>query len=229
MAILPQTPEAPSGLTVHELVSYGRFPHQSGFGRLNDEDRRIIKWALEETGMAEYAERPIEALSGGQRQRVWIAMALAQGTELLLLDEPTTYLDLAHQLEILQLLDRLNKEQGRTILMVIHDLNHAARFSHYMIALKKGTVIKEGTALEVMTPDILKQVFQIDAEIVTDPRTNKPVCLTYDLIIGASEFDLVMVRKTLPRAGTYTIKGDVVNGLGIGSFYAETQLVIDPR
>ncbi|MBD4937814.1 ATP-binding cassette domain-containing protein, partial [Xanthomonas citri pv. citri] len=101
-------PEAPSGLTVHELVSYGRFPHQSGFGRLNDEDRRIIKWALEETGMAEYAERPIEALSGGQRQRVWIAMALAQGTELLLLDEPTTYLDLAHQLEILQLLDRLN-------------------------------------------------------------------------------------------------------------------------
>lgn len=138
MAILPQTPEAPSGLTVHELVSYGRFPHQSGFGRLNDEDRRIIKWALKETGMAEYAERPIEALSGGQRQRVWIAMALAQGTELLLLDEPTTYLDLAHQLEILQLLDRLNKEQGRTILMVIHDLNHAARFSHYMIALKKA-------------------------------------------------------------------------------------------
>ncbi|MCI4138435.1 ABC transporter ATP-binding protein [Bacillus vallismortis] len=182
MAILPQTPEAPSGLTVYELVSYGRFPHQSGFGRLHDEDRRIIKWALEETGMAEYAERPIEALSGGQRQRVWIAMALAQGTELLLLDEPTTYLDLAHQLEILQLLDRLNKEQGRTILMVIHDLNHAARFSHYMIALKKGAVIKEGTALEVMTPDILKQVFQIDAEIVTDPRTNKPVCLTYDLI-----------------------------------------------
>ncbi|MHA6486689.1 ABC transporter ATP-binding protein [Bacillus cabrialesii] len=182
MAILPQTPEAPSGLTVYELVSYGRFPHQSGFGRLYDEDRRIIKWALEETGMAEYAERPIEALSGGQRQRVWIAMALAQGTELLLLDEPTTYLDLAHQLEILQLLDRLNKEQGRTILMVIHDLNHAARFSHYMIALKSGTVIKEGGALEVMTPDILKQVFQIDAEIVTDPRTNKPVCLTYDLI-----------------------------------------------
>lgn len=182
MAILPQTPEAPSGLTVYELVSYGRFPHQSGFGRLNDEDRQIIKWALEETGMAEFADRPIEALSGGQRQRVWIAMALAQGTELLLLDEPTTYLDLAHQLEILQLLDRLNKEQGRTILMVIHDLNHAARFSHYMIALKKGTVIREGTALEVMTPDILKQVFQIDAEIVTDPRTNKPVCLTYDLI-----------------------------------------------
>ncbi|MCY8908113.1 ABC transporter ATP-binding protein [Bacillus atrophaeus] len=182
MAILPQTPEAPSGLTVYELVSYGRFPHQSGFGRLQAEDRRIIKQALEETGMAEYHERPIEALSGGQRQRVWIAMALAQGTELLLLDEPTTYLDLAHQLEILQLLEKLNKQQGRTILMVIHDLNHAARFSHYMIALKKGKVIKEGTAEEVMTPDVLKQVFHIDAEIVNDPRTNKPICLTYDLI-----------------------------------------------
>ncbi len=143
MAILPQTPEAPSGLTVYELVSYGRFPHQSGFGRLNDEARQIIKWALEETGMAEFAERPIEALSGGQRQRVWIAMALAQGTELLPLDEPTTYLDLAHQLEILRSLDRLNKEQGRTILMVIHDLNHAARFSHYMIALKKARSSKK--------------------------------------------------------------------------------------
>ncbi|WP_443090499.1 ABC transporter ATP-binding protein [Bacillus velezensis] len=182
MAILPQTPEAPSGLTVYELVSYGRFPHQSGMGRLSDKDRDMIKWALEETGMAEFYDRPIEALSGGQRQRVWIAMALAQETELLLLDEPTTYLDLAHQLEILQLLDKLNKEQGRTILMVIHDLNHAARFSHYMIALKKGRVIKEGTAEEVMTPGILEDVFQIDAQIVKDPRTNKPVCLTYDLI-----------------------------------------------
>lgn len=182
MAILPQTPEAPNGLTVAELVSYGRFPHQRGFGKLTNKDRQIVKWALEVTGMLEFQERPIEALSGGQRQRIWIAMALAQETELLLLDEPTTYLDLAHQLEILQLLEQLNREQGRTIVMVIHDLNHAARFAHHMVALNKGTVIKEGQPEDVMTSDVLLRVFQIDAEIVTDPRTQKPVCLTYDLL-----------------------------------------------
>ncbi|MDQ0338783.1 iron complex transport system ATP-binding protein [Caldalkalibacillus uzonensis] len=184
MAILPQTPEAPSGLTVSELVSYGRFPHQRGFGRLTDEDRRIVHWALEVTGVIQFRERPIEALSGGQRQRVWIAMALAQETDLLLLDEPTTYLDLAHQLEVLQLLDKLNLEQQRTIVMVIHDLNHAARFAHHMVAINNGTIIKEGTPEEVMRPDVLKEVFNIDAEIVKDPRTGKPVCLTYDLLSG---------------------------------------------
>ncbi|MFC0558312.1 ABC transporter ATP-binding protein [Halalkalibacter alkalisediminis] len=182
MAILPQTPEAPNGLTVAELVSYGRFPHQKGFGKLTKEDRQMVKWALEVTGMIDYQERPIDALSGGQRQRVWIAMALAQDTDLLLLDEPTTYLDLAHQLEILQLLERLNKEQGRTIVMVIHDLNHAARFADHMVALNKGTIIKEGTPKQVMTSDVLRDVFHIDAEVVTDPRTHKPVCVTYDLV-----------------------------------------------
>lgn len=182
MAILPQTPEAPSGLTVSELVSYGRFPHQRGFGRLTDADREIVRWAIDMTGMTPFYERPIEALSGGQRQRVWIAMALAQETELLLLDEPTTYLDLAHQLEILQLLDKLNKEQGRTIVMVIHDLNHAARFAHHMVAINKGKVIKEGNPKEVMNSKVLKDVFNIDAEVVSDPRTGKPVCITYDLL-----------------------------------------------
>ncbi|WP_026671764.1 ABC transporter ATP-binding protein [Alkalihalobacterium bogoriense] len=182
MAILPQTPEAPSGLTVSELVAYGRFPHQRGFGRLNKEDKDIIEWALHETGMIEFSDRPIEALSGGQRQRVWIAMALAQETELLLLDEPTTYLDLAHQLEVLQLLERLNQQQNRTVVMVIHDLNHAARFAHYMVALNKGKIMKEGSPEEVMTAEVLKEVFTIDAEIVKDPRTGKPVCLTYNLI-----------------------------------------------
>ncbi|TWI58055.1 ABC transporter ATP-binding protein [Halalkalibacter nanhaiisediminis] len=182
MAILPQTPEAPNGLTVTELVSYGRFPHQKGFGKLTDKDRQVVRWALQETGMLEFQERPIEALSGGQRQRIWIAMALAQETELLLLDEPTTYLDLAHQLEILQLLEKLNREQGRTIVMVIHDLNHAARFAHHMVALNKGTIMKEGQPEVVMTSVVLQRVFNIDAEIITDPRTNKPICLTYDLL-----------------------------------------------
>ncbi len=182
MAILPQTPEAPGGLTVYELVSYGRFPHQKGIGRLSADDRRMVEWSLEVTGMLPFYDRPIEALSGGQRQRVWIAMALAQETELLLLDEPTTYLDLAHQLEILQLLEKLNKEEGRTILMVIHDLNHAARFAHHMVALNSGAIVKEGAPHEVMTSEVLKKVFQIDAEIILDPRTGKPVCLTYDLL-----------------------------------------------
>ncbi|MFC0270645.1 ABC transporter ATP-binding protein [Metabacillus herbersteinensis] len=181
MAVLPQTPEAPSGLTVSELVSYGRFPHQRGFGRLTEEDKKIVRWALKVTGLSEFEHRPIDALSGGQRQRVWIAMALAQETDLLLLDEPTTYLDLAHQLEILQLLQSLNKEQGRTVAMVIHDLNHAARFADYMVAVRDGAIVKEGTPYEVMTRDVLHEVFRIDAEIVTDPRTGKPVCLTYDL------------------------------------------------
>ncbi|ART75426.1 iron-dicitrate transporter ATP-binding subunit [Sutcliffiella horikoshii] len=182
MAILPQTPEAPNGLDVTELVSYGRFPHQRGFGRLGKEDKEIVHWALEVTGMMPYAKRPIEALSGGQRQRVWIAMALAQETDLLLLDEPTTYLDMAHQLEVLQLLKQLNEGEKRTIVMVIHDLNHAARFAHHMIALNNGMIIKEGKPDEVMTSKVLREAFNIDAEIVHDPRSGKPVCLTYDLV-----------------------------------------------
>jgi iron complex transport system ATP-binding protein len=182
MAVLPQSPEAPSGLTVYELISFGRSPHQGGFGRLSEKDRNVIQWSLEVTGLALFADQPVDALSGGQRQRAWIAMAIAQETELLLLDEPTTYLDMAHQLEILQLLDKLNKEEGRTIVMVIHDLNHAARFSHHMVALRGGKLVKEGSAEEVMTHDVLKEVFHIDAEIVKDPRTNKPVCLSYNLL-----------------------------------------------
>ncbi|ANU10814.1 ferrichrome ABC transporter ATP-binding protein [Planococcus antarcticus DSM 14505] len=182
MAILPQTPEAPSGLNVIELVSYGRFPHQNGFGRLSKKDKEIVQTAMEVTGLVPFAKRPIDELSGGQRQRVWIAMALAQETDLLLLDEPTTYLDMAHQLEVLKLLQQLNEKEGRTIVMVIHDLNHAARFADYMIALKNGNIVKEGTPSEVMTSEVLRDAFNIDAEIVMSPRNGRPICLTYDLI-----------------------------------------------
>lgn len=182
MAFLPQAPDAPSGLSVHELVSYGRFPYQSGIGRLTSSDLKVIEWALQVTGVWEFRRRSLSALSGGQRQRVWIAMALAQETELLLLDEPTTYLDLSHQMEVLQLLSRLNKEQGRTVAMVIHDLNLAARFSDYMVAVRAGRIICEGTPHEVLTPAVMKEVFEIDAEIVTDPRNGTPVLLTYDRI-----------------------------------------------
>ena len=182
MAVLPQSPQAPSGLTVEELIAYGRFPHQRGFGKLKKEDTDIVSWALEVTGISEFRERPIEALSGGQRQRAWIAMALAQQTDILVLDEPTTYLDLAHQLEVLNLLEELNKKQGTTIVMVIHELNNAARFADHMIGVKKGKIACEGSSYEVMTKENLKELFNIDAEIVSDPRTGKPVCITYDMV-----------------------------------------------
>ncbi len=182
MAILPQSPQAPAGLTVGELVAYGRFPHQRGFGKLISEDKKIIQWALEVTRLTEFETTAVDNLSGGQRQRVWIAMALAQQTDLILLDEPTTYLDLAYQLEVLELLYRLNREQGCTIVMVLHDLNLAARFADYMIAIRGGDIIQHGTPEEVMTAEVLKETFHIDAEIVKEPRTGRPTCISYDLI-----------------------------------------------
>ncbi|AUM86474.1 Fe(3+)-dicitrate ABC transporter ATP-binding protein [Clostridium botulinum] len=182
MAILPQNPTAPSGLTVSELVAYGRFPHQKGFGNLTEEDKRIVKWALAATKLSEFERREVDTLSGGQRQRVWIAMALAQQTDLILLDEPTTYLDLAHQLEVLKLLYELNRNQKCTIVMVLHDLNLAARFSDYIIAIKKGAIIKYGTPEEVMTLEVLRKIFNINADIVIEPKSNRPVCITYDII-----------------------------------------------
>lgn len=187
MAILPQTPESAAGLTVGELVSYGRFPHQKGLGRLTKKDYEVIQWALEVTGTADFKFRPVDSLSGGQRQRVWIAMALAQETDIIFLDEPTTYLDMAHQLEVLELLQTLNAEQERTIVMVLHDLNQAARFADYMIALKDGEIVKAGSCEEVISRDVLKEVFHIDAVIGNDPRTNKPMCMTYNLIKGEKE------------------------------------------
>lgn len=184
MAILPQTPESAAGLTVGELVSYGRFPYQSGFGRLTKKDYEVIEWALTVTGTYDFKYHPVDALSGGQRQRVWIAMALAQETEIIFLDEPTTYLDMAHQLEVLELLQKLNREEKRTIVMVLHDLNQAARFADYIIALKSGEIVKAGNCNEVITQKVLQDVFQIDAEIGIDPRTNKPMCVTYNLLRG---------------------------------------------
>lgn len=184
MAILPQSPESASGLTVGELVSYGRFPYQKGFGKLTNRDKDAIDWALSVTGTIDFKHREVEALSGGQRQRAWIAMALAQETDIIFLDEPTTYLDMAHQLEVLELLQKLNEEQGRTIVMVLHDLNQAARFADHMIALKNGKVVKTGEVSDVINRNVLKEVFNIDAVIGEDPRTKKPICITYHLLQG---------------------------------------------
>lgn len=182
MAILPQSPQAPSGLTVGELVAYGRFPHQKGFGKLKEEDKEIIQWALEVTKILEFETTIVDNLSGGQRQRVWIAMALAQGTDLILLDEPTTYLDLSYQLEVLELLYNLNRKQNKTIVMVLHDLNLASRFADYMVAIRCGKIISHGNPEKVMTPETLKEVFNIDAHIVRDPRKGCLTCISYDLI-----------------------------------------------
>ncbi|HEX7063450.1 MAG TPA: ABC transporter ATP-binding protein [Bacillales bacterium] len=181
LAILPQNPTVPEGLTVSELIGYGRFPHRKGFGTLTKEDKEAVYWAMQATGMVVFEGRPIDQLSGGQRQRAWIAMALAQETDILFLDEPTTFLDMAHQLEVLHLLERLNREQGRTIVMVVHDLNHAARYAHHMVAVKAGDVISEGSPSEVMTADVLREVFAIEADIINDPRTGLPLCMPFEL------------------------------------------------
>ncbi len=181
LAILPQNPTAPEGLTVSELVSYGRFPHQKGFGSLTKDDKEMIRWAIQMTGMEPFHDRPVDQLSGGQRQRAWIAMALAQGTDILFLDEPTTFLDMAHQLEVLKLLQKLNNEKNCTIVMVVHDLNHASRYAHHMVAIKRGKVVASGTPAEVMSLDVLREVFGIEADIIPDPRTGVPLCLPYEL------------------------------------------------
>ncbi len=181
MAILPQTAESPGGLTVFELVSYGRFPYRKALGSLSKEDYNYINWAIEVTGLADFTDREISDMSGGQRQRVWIAMSLAQGTETLVLDEPTTYLDLAHQLDILLLLKKLNIEEHRTIIMVLHDLNHASRFSDYMIAMKDGNLITKGSPEEVMTHQNLRTLFNIEADIQKCPYSGHPIFTSYHL------------------------------------------------
>lgn len=186
LAILPQNPVAPEGLTVSELVSYGRFPHQSGLGSLTAEDKEMIAWSLEVTGMSELSDRPIEQMSGGQRQRAWIAMALAQGTNILFLDEPTTFLDMAHQLEVLNLLDRLHRDEKRTIVMVVHDLNHASQFAHHIVAIKSGEVLYEGNPEQVITSQMLQDVFSIEADVIPNPRTGKPLCLPFGLVDAAA-------------------------------------------
>ncbi|MBA8779434.1 ABC transporter ATP-binding protein [Staphylococcus schleiferi subsp. coagulans] len=182
IAILPQSPDVADGLTAGELVSYGRFPHQKGFGRLNEEDKKEINWAMRVTGTIDFKHRAVNDLSGGQRQRVWIAMALAQKTDIIFLDEPTTYLDISHQLEILELVQELNAKHGTTIIMVLHDINQAIRFSDHLIAMKNGDIVKQGETHEVLTNEILEKVFNIDAELSTDPRTGKPMLVTYNLL-----------------------------------------------
>lgn len=182
LGMLPQSPIAPNGLTVQEIVEYGRFPHKKGRGKLDVRDYEIVRKALMQANLLELKDRLMGELSGGQRQRAWIAMVLAQETDVVLLDEPTTYLDMVYQLEVLELVRNLCLEKGITVVMVIHDINHASRFSDELIMLKGGTLIAQGPPEQTMNADILKKVFHIDAVIVHSPRDNKPVCLTYDIL-----------------------------------------------
>ena len=179
LALLPQSAKTPTGITVEDLTEYGRFPYRGRLSGLTAEDREIIRWALSSTNMTALAHREMDQLSGGQRQRGWIAMALAQKTGILFLDEPTTYLDISRQLEILQLLRKLNEEQGVTIVMVLHDLNHAVMFSDYLIAIKDGKKYTSGTPEEVITEQTLSDVFDVEAVVIRHPVLDVPVCLPY--------------------------------------------------
>lgn len=176
LGILPQSPSAPEGLTVHELVAQGRYPHQNWFQQWSRDDEKIVDDALTTTDLTAFADRPVDTLSGGQRQRAWIAMALAQQTDVLLLDEPTTYLDMAYQVDVLDLLAELN-EQGRTIILVLHDLNQAARYADTIVALRDGQIQAQGTPVDVMTPEIIQAVFGLETQVINDPITDTPMCI----------------------------------------------------
>ncbi|MEQ6354741.1 ABC transporter ATP-binding protein [Lysinibacillus sp. M3] len=182
LAILSQTPIAPGQLKVEELIAYGRYPHRNNVNRLTKKDEEMIEWALNVTNTMEYRNRELSQLSGGQRQRVWLAMALAQETSILLLDEPTTYLDMAHQLEVLEIVKNLNERHRCTIVMVLHDINHAARYSDHLIAMRQGNVMKMGTPEEILCVDVMRNVFNINARIMQDPVTKTPVCYGYDVM-----------------------------------------------
>jgi iron complex transport system ATP-binding protein len=192
IGLLPQAPTGPEGLRVDDLVSRGRFPHQKLFQQWSDADEAAVRRAMAVTHIDELSHRLVDELSGGQRQRVWVAMALAQETPLLLLDEPTTYLDIAHQLEILDLLQRLNHDDGTTVVMVLHDLNEAARYSDHLVAMSEGRIVACGPPEQVVTEELVRAVFGIDSRVVPDPVTGTPMVVP----IGAR------ARRTAVRADT---------------------------
>ena len=175
LGLLPQHPVAPEGVTVAELVGRGRHPHQGLWRRSSAHDAEAVERALAETGTSSLADAPVAELSGGQRQRVWIAMALAQETDLLLLDEPTTYLDLTHQIEMLDLVAALNAERATTVVMVLHDLGLAARYADHLVAMRAGVVAAQGAPADVLTEEMVREVFALDARVIADPESGTPL------------------------------------------------------
>jgi iron complex transport system ATP-binding protein len=177
LGLLPQAPVAPDGLTVIDLVTRGRSPHQSWWRQWSSADEQAVTSALRATGLTDLADRPVDELSGGQRQRAWLAMAIAQQTPVLLLDEPTTFLDLAHQVDVLDLVVDLNRHEGRTIVMVLHDLNQACRYADHVIAMKSGSIVAQGEPAAVITPATVEDVFDLTCQVTTDPVSNTPLVI----------------------------------------------------
>ncbi|WP_328906556.1 ABC transporter ATP-binding protein [Streptomyces sp. NBC_00234] len=177
LGILPQSPVAPEGLTVIDLVNRGRSPHQTWWRQWTKADEQAVHDALEATGTTDLADRAVDELSGGQRQRAWIAMAVAQGTPVLLLDEPTTYLDLAHQIDVLDLVTDLNRREGRTVVMVLHDLNQACRYADHVIAMKAGRIVAEGAPEDVITAATVEDVFGLRCQVTADPVSGTPLVI----------------------------------------------------
>ncbi|NBB48512.1 ATP-binding cassette domain-containing protein [Rhizobium sp. CRIBSB] len=178
IAILPQGPAAPEGLTVYDLVRQGRYPHRGLFARWSQADEDACNEALHLTDMIDLRERPLENLSGGQRQRAWIAMSLAQQTDILLLDEPTTFLDLAHQSEVMSLIVHLVKSRCKTVVAVLHDVNQATRYADHIVTFKAGRLVEQGPPAQIMNRDLVRRVFDIDPDIIHDAKTNAKFILT---------------------------------------------------
>lgn len=192
ISILAQTPTAPSGLTVADLVSRGRHPRQKWYQQFSPADQAVVEDALHATDITELADTPLEDLSGGQRQRAWISMTLAQETGILLLDEPTTYLDLAHQIDLLELVRRLNRRHHRTVVMVLHDISLAARYSDHIVAMKSGRMVTQGTPQEVVTPRLLREVFDLNAHVVPEPTDGRP----HVIPLGTASTETPLLSRT---------------------------------
>jgi len=178
MSLLPQVLITPEGITVQRLVEYGRSPYISHWGKLGNVDKNIVVAAMQETQVSEFATQSVESLSGGQRQRAWIAMILAQDTDIVMLDEPTTYLDLSHQIELMKLMQAM-KDKGKTVIVVLHDLNQACRYCDHLVVMKQGNVVAEGAPESVFTERLLRDVFSLEAKVVADPIANTPMCVAY--------------------------------------------------
>jgi len=176
LSLLPQILVNPEGITVRKLVEYGRSPYVSHWGRLGKEDQLIVEQAMRDTGVFEFADKPVESLSGGQRQRAWIAMVIAQDTDVVMLDEPTTYLDMSHQVELMNLMQQMNAK-GKTVVVVLHDLNQACRYCDHLVVLDQGRLVTEGSPDQVLTENMLSSVFDLKARVFRDPISNTPMCV----------------------------------------------------